>query len=183
MTESGLVARDPATGAVKWKARLNAAGEPAVAPDGSILVLGYDPIDGGDNNSLVSFDPSGHLQWRYVVAPGGSVGTAAPVIGRDGTIAFAAFTKVVAVTKSGQLAWAKPFEDGGFTEVLGVDEGDTLYLLGPGGVSGVDLATGTTKWSLSKPVSACDTQGPSLTLTSKGSLVLQWCDQLFGASD
>lgn len=139
-----------ASGALKWKKTLGAAvkASPAVTSDGVVYAL----ANGG---LLFALDAaSGAEKWSAVQS--GDAGGVA--VDRDGTVYFGTSKGIWAYSESGSLKWTcdkahAVTERGGS---LAIGDG-LLYavLKSPGGCVGIDLATGTTRWSYSTGLGDC----------------------------
>lgn len=92
-----VVALARADGAVQWTTALGdrVYTAPLVVDDGTVYA-------GTDAKKLVALDPNGKIRWRLDVD--GEADTS-PVLGRDGTIVFAAGSSVYAARAGGDLAW------------------------------------------------------------------------------
>jgi len=105
---------------------------PLVHEDGTLYV-------GSDAKKLVALNPEGTVLWRLEVDGEADSGA---VLGKDGTIVFAAGNFVHSVRRGGDLAWRYAAKDKIFTAPAVTDEGlvivgsqdDRVHAIGPGGV-------------------------------------------------
>lgn len=151
-----VVAIDPASGAVIWRHRMNAApgGAPAVA-NGTVFAVARD----GSAFALRATD--GMVQWRLPAtpAPSGVIGAAAPALtGNAVILPFSSGQLVAADPASGNAFWAGAVAGDRLGRAFAVRtaditgdpvvSGDTIYVANQGGRTvALAAATGQRRWS------------------------------------
>jgi len=138
-----------ASGATAWKRDLvgSLVHDPAVAPDGTILITHLASTDTTSNVRLAAIDASGTTLWDTdLEADAINVWGSPVVIAKDGTTVVRTNAGIVAVGSTGKLAW-KAFEDPMYSYDAVVDS-EGLLVVSDGETSGIDCATGRPLWSL-----------------------------------
>ena len=112
ITRSDVIAID-LNGNLLWRTTLNGSltASPAIANDGSVYLMSFQRIMGGDYAStLYSFSPSGTINWT--LDTGYSYITRSPVtLDSDGTIYISPYQKVIAVNPDGTTKWQLTITD------------------------------------------------------------------------
>jgi outer membrane protein assembly factor BamB len=131
-----VVAVDPSSGQLEWRAAFEGASEVSVGPDETLFIV----ADG-----VYALEPSsGNIKWHNDSRPSSSL---PPAVGPDGTVYVTAETNVVALNgSSGAIRWT--FHSEYFmrpSPVVGLD--GTVYVGSDGTVFyALDGATGSIKW-------------------------------------
>jgi outer membrane protein assembly factor BamB len=141
-------------GAVAWQRDFPGlwGPDPAIALDGTIR-LALTGTDTTQPMHLLELDASGNTIWDTDLgADSANVGSSPPAIAMDGAAVVQTSEGLVAISASGQILWRRPASNA-FQSDVAVDPDGTLAFLDQE-LSGIDVATGTPRWSLQGAVVA-----------------------------
>jgi outer membrane protein assembly factor BamB len=146
---------------------------PAVAPDGTIYVAGWD-------GKLYSVSPGGSLNWSRDIG-GPQPIDASPAIGRDGTVYIGSLGEFDAITPDNRLKWQRA--DIGSRATAAVAADDTVYVanfLGSFSLVALRGSTGDVRWQY---LGSADPKTSSPVIRADGTVLFAGFDNRVRAFD